>query len=252
MEFLNRHLTRILLIAAGMIFLFISVRCVISDEKIKSSPKKTSATKDTEKDSGAPADSTKIPTHNSNGGSLRQNSGPKPGAHAIPYSSLSAEQKSLRTMIGVFKETIRSTEYDTFVRRLENLRVGPQVYVDKQSDAGEMRIIRARYPLSGTRYLHAQFFTDENGQPHLQHLSFEFRPGDNAFANAVAEVQSQIVNGAPDIAIPDAYAKWDLADAGYILWIKTMTLEDLEDDPFNSYTSDDVGTVRVVLEEEIH
>ncbi|NJL71061.1 MAG: hypothetical protein HC888_05310 [Candidatus Competibacteraceae bacterium] len=38
----------------------------------------------------------------------------------------------------------------------------------------------------------------------------------------------------------------------YIVWVKKMAKDDLQDDPFNSYTSADSGTVRVAVELEIH
>ena len=31
-----------------------------------------------------------------------------------------------------------------------------------------------------------------------------------------------------------------------------MNLEDLKDDPFNAYTQNDVGTIRMAIEMEIH
>ena len=39
---------------------------------------------------------------------------------------------------------------------------------------------------------------------------------------------------------------------GRNVYVKRMSLEDLKDHPFNAYTSQDVGTVRVVHEQEIH
>jgi hypothetical protein len=49
----------------------------------------------------------------------------------------------------------------------------------------------------------------------------------------------------------DGYALWKLSD-GRILWVKRMDMDDLKDDPFNAYSADDVGTIRVAVESEIH
>ena len=49
---------------------------------------------------------------------------------------------------------------------------------------------------------------------------------------------------------PD-YHLWNLPN-GYILWVKKLDSSDLLDNPFNAYSSADIGTIRVAVEQEIH
>lgn len=126
----------------------------------------------------------------------------------------------------------------------------PVITHDSNSVTGEMAIVRTKKPLPGTRYFHAQFFNNEDGQPFVQHMSFEFKPGPTAMADAVQAVHSAFGVQSPETQ-REGYAKWDLPD-GHILWVKKMDRDDLKDDPFNAYSDSDVGTVRVVLEAEIH
>jgi len=127
----------------------------------------------------------------------------------------------------------------------------PLVVRDNNPDSGEMLIVRTKSPLPGTRYFHAQYFTDEDGSRFVQHMSFEFKPGPDAMAAAVATVERNFPNlSRPVVQKPD-YVKWIL-DNHYIVWVKKMAEADLQDDPFNSYSVSDNGTIRVAVELEIH
>ncbi len=128
----------------------------------------------------------------------------------------------------------------------------PLVAKQSNPDTGEMSIVRTDNPLLGTRYFHAQYFKDESDQTFLQHMSFEFKPGESAMAEAVAAVRKafpSLTN--PPLVNSPSFVKWAL-DEKYIVWIKKLEAADLRDNPFNAYTSNDVGTVRVAVEAEIH
>ncbi|ATH06760.1 hypothetical protein BIY24_02030 [Halobacteriovorax marinus] len=122
---------------------------------------------------------------------------------------------------------------------------------DSNPYTGSMTVLRTNNSLPGTRYFHAQVFTDEAGKPFVQHMSFEYRPSADAFAEAVAAAKKTFgLTKVADVR-KDGFYSWN-TDDGYIIWIKRMTKEDLKDDPFNAYTDKDVGTIRVAKEIEIH
>jgi hypothetical protein len=127
----------------------------------------------------------------------------------------------------------------------------PVVTQNFNPDTGKMLIVRTGEALPGTRYFHAQFFEDENKQPYLQHMSFEFRPGPDAMDKAVKAVESQFPGlGKPSIKNAD-YIQWQTKN-DYIVWVKRMSAEDLKDDPFNAHTKADAGTIKAAVEQEVH
>ncbi len=47
------------------------------------------------------------------------------------------------------------------------------------------------------------------------------------------------------------YVLWKTGN-GRIVYVQKMALKDLKDNPFNAYTKDDVGTIKVAVELDIH
>jgi hypothetical protein len=162
------------------------------------------------------------------------------------------EKSSLEDMSKtLFQFTRPDSRLGDLVQYLESSQQEPQVARNSNPDTGEMVIVRTRNPLPGTRYFHAQYFSDENQQSFVQHMSFEFKPSPTALNEAVETLQKNF----PDLPAPKTrnadFVQWSVP-GGYVLWVKKMTAEELKDDPFNAYTADDVGTVRVAVEREIH
>ena len=123
--------------------------------------------------------------------------------------------------------------------------------VDSNPYTGSLTVIRTNNSLPGTRYFHAQIFTDENNKDFVQHMSYEYRPSENAFAEAVAAAKKTFgLTKVADVR-KDGFYSWN-TDDGYIIWVKRMEKEDLKNDPFNAYTDADIGTVRTAKELEIH
>jgi hypothetical protein len=167
-------------------------------------------------------------------------------------SSSKTERASLEDMSrSLFEFTRPQSRLSDLVQYLEGSRQQPFVTRDANPDTGEMLIVRTKSPLPGTRYFHAQYFSNENNEPFVQHMSFEYKPSLTAMQEALQAVEKSF----PDLPAPevknDGFAKWNLK-GGYILWVKKMKAEDLQDDPFNAYTAADEGTVRVAMELEIH
>jgi len=122
---------------------------------------------------------------------------------------------------------------------------------DKNKFTGEMVVVRTNNTLPGTRYFHAQVFKDENNNDFIQHMSFEYRPGDKAFAEVVASIKKEFNLSDNATVQKDGFYSWN-TDSGHVIWIKRLQAEDLKNDPFNAYTKADVGTIRVAVELEIH
>lgn len=162
------------------------------------------------------------------------------------------EQTSVESLVKVlFAARGVQLKASDFAKTLENIGLEPKVKLDSNKDTGDLSIVRTNKTLEGTRYLHAQFFSDEKGKSSLQHLSFEVRPSENSFAVASEIVKTQF---GKDIHLTTNEAElktWSTKD-GYVVWIKKMTAEDLQGNPFNSYSQKDIGTIRVVIEENVH
>lgn len=117
-------------------------------------------------------------------------------------------------------------------------------------EAEEFWLVRTSNPPVGTRYLHAQFMGSKY-KGFLQHFSFQFRPGDDAFELAVEAVKKAFGNlPAPRIQEND-FISWRVNRA-YNVWIKKLTWEDLVDHPYNAHTQEDVGAIQVAVELEVH
>lgn len=62
--------------------------------------------------------------------------------------------------------------------QLENKKLSPYRSLDKNEDIGDMHMIRTHKSLRGTRYFHAQFFSDQHKDSlFVQHISFEVKAG---------------------------------------------------------------------------
>lgn len=156
-------------------------------------------------------------------------------------------EKSLNTLsdfLNYYTEPDRPKE--ELVEQLKNWELKPVEAVQANQYTGSMSIIRTRKTLPGTRYFHAQYF-DGN----LQHMSFEFQKGPGAMDKAIKAVETSFgIKGKPTSDRAN-FKSWSTKE-GYVVWIKKMEESDLKDDPFNAYTKEDVGTIRVAIELEIH
>jgi hypothetical protein len=140
---------------------------------------------------------------------------------------------------------------DSLMTTLETLKQSPYKATDSNPYTGDMTIIRTKSPWPGTRYFHAQYFTDENRQSYPQHLSFEFKPGEKSFAE-VQKVIREILPGLSEPSIQkEKFIQWELHN-GYVIWVKVLEQRDLEPNPYDAYTTADVGTVRVAVELSPH
>ncbi len=168
------------------------------------------------------------------------------------FEPASENEVSMLKMTELISDTINNKKDSKALRSsLISLGLKPITSVDSNPYTGTMKIVRTEKNLPGTRYFHTQIFTDENGVETIQYSAVDVRGGPNAFERTtLASAKSFKVNAKPDYQKP-GFNKWSLGD-GRNLWIKKMEAKDLKDDPFNAYSADDVGTIRVVVELEIH
>lgn len=173
-------------------------------------------------------------------------------ANALPESLTIREKDSVDQMTGMLAlPLMQSQKVAALVNVLKTAGQVPQVTHDTNAYTGEMAVVRTAKPLDGTRYFHAQYFMDEKGAPFLQHASYEIRPTENAMAIAEESVRRTFKGLTRANQKSADFIEWDL-DGSHVVWIKKMAAEDLKDNPFNAYTDQDVGTVRVAVESRIH
>lgn len=175
---------------------------------------------------------------------------PTASTPSVPMSFTHEERASLRTLTSLLSDVTRHPSKPTeLIEQLIRNGYEPVISKDSNEYTGSMVIVRTKNTLPGTRYFHAQYFTDESGKYFPQHLSFEFRPG-NSMADIVGQVESTFGPlGKPAFANAE-WMEWKLPNE-YTLWIKKLGAEDLEGDPFNAYSADDVNTIVVAVERDV-
>jgi hypothetical protein len=156
-----------------------------------------------------------------------------------------ASLKKMTTVL--FQYTSAEERLEDLVDDLKSSGQDPFLVRDKNKHTGEMIIVRTKSPLPGTRYFHAQYFTDEAQHTFAQHMSFEFRPSPEAMNQAIQTVQEAFPNLDPPTDESRDFIQWDL-DHGYVVWIKRLGPADIQGNPFNSYSEDDIGSIRIAIE----
>ena len=117
---------------------------------------------------------------------------------------------------------------------------------DSNPHTGTMWTVRTDNALPGTRYFHAQLYGEDD--THMQHVSFELRPGADSMATAVDLVrQAHPHLGRPEIERDD-YVLWK--SDGRVVSVKRLSGEELRGNVFNAHAPEDEGTVWVVSEDD--
>ena len=169
----------------------------------------------------------------------------------LGFKSAIAAQSSANNILELMTEQIRGKlGPKDLVKELDLLLLKPQVQADS-NDLGKMIIVRTERALPGTRYLHAQYFSNEAGEPEIQHMSFEIPPAPEAMKLGVSLVKSAFKElGEPALTRPN-FVLWK-APNGFVVWVKRLSADELSEDPFNAYGPSDVGTIRIAIEHDIH
>lgn len=170
------------------------------------------------------------------------------GETAAAAVNASAELTSVNELMQNIADNVKPDQTpQALIDYLTRTHQDPVVAHDKNEYTGEMTVIRTRNPAPGTRYFLAQFFSDEKGGSFPQHLSFESRAGADAFANGVAAVRKAFPDlGEADVK-NDNFMQWNLKN-GYVVWVKQLGPQDVEDDGVNPHSPEDVGTIWTAVE----
>ncbi len=167
------------------------------------------------------------------------------------FEARSPSEESAEALSILFKKFVASeSDSESLMSDLKGLDLEAKRTIQDLGEGRGFSVVRTMNSLKGTRYFHAQFFSDENGKEHLQHMSFEMsakEPFERVRELAKAYLSSEIESETKR----SDYHLWKMKN-GYNVWVKVMTKEELLDDPFNAYTENDAGVRRLVIEQEIH
>ena len=171
----------------------------------------------------------------------------------LPGGPLSVEEiQSVNQIVKTIAQAIsQKSNSQKFMKALLALQLEPKFIDQQETSLGSMVTVRTENSLEGTRYLHAQFAGEKNNADYLEHISFQIRPGSNSFQKAV-EVLNQFL---PKNKITkESYSDYVLYNTfdGYVAWAKIGNREDLKSNKYNAFAPEDMGTVIVTIEQEIH
>ncbi|MBC7754096.1 MAG: hypothetical protein H7Z71_07645, partial [Moraxellaceae bacterium] len=170
-----------------------------------------------------------------------------------PGGPLSAEEvESVHQIVKTIAQAIsQKSNSQKFMKALLGLKLKPKFIDQQETSLGSMVTVRTENALEGTRYLHAQFAGEKNNADYLEHISFQIRPGSNSFQKAI-EILNQFLPKNKITKESDSdYVLYNTTD-GYVAWAKIANREDLKSNKYNASAPEDVGTVIVTIEQEIH
>lgn len=170
-----------------------------------------------------------------------------PSKELSPAEARTAAQSLKKMSTLLFQNSVAGKKMEDFVKELKESAQEPFLVRDRNEETGDMIIVRTKSPLPGTRYLHAQYFTDENQHTFAQHLSFEYRASPQAMVQAIQTVQEIFPHLDQPAYETRDFIQWDLED-GYVIWIKRLGPEDIQENPFNFYSAADIGSIRIAVE----
>lgn len=156
----------------------------------------------------------------------------------------------LAQMTDFLKLSALQPDLKTTLSRLQTMRTQPTYFQDSNPSTGTLYILRTENPLKGTRYFHAQYFSDENKKPYLQHMSFEIPPGKDSLRLAADALKKSFPGLREPHLQKEGFVMWKWK-GGYNVWALRLSKDHLKDDPYNAYSENDEGTIRVAMELDI-
>jgi hypothetical protein len=135
------------------------------------------------------------------------------------------------------------------IKQLNDTNQRPSLNIEHSQVSGDLTIVHTENPPPGTIYFHAQFFSTPGTKDSMQHMSFQFKPDPQAMNDAISAVQGSIRGlGTPTLQT-DNFVQWNLPGGTYVIWVKRLNQEDVENDPFNPYMPEYIGSIRVAVEQ---
>ncbi len=161
-------------------------------------------------------------------------------------------RQSLQKMTGLLnKYATHPNDLKGLLSELKATHQAPVMTNQSNPYTGDLLIIRTDNPFPGTRYFRAQVFGSASDDYAIQHASFEFAPGKDSLNLAKEAVFSAFGNlGSPQFQ-DDHFISWKVNDQ-YNVWLRVLQEQDIKNSTFEAYTEDDIGTVKVALEAEVH
>lgn len=173
---------------------------------------------------------------------------------ATPWKGSQDPVENLQALTQAMADHTRSSRaFEDFIRYLADSGQQPRVYKESAVVLGDIYIVRTESPPPGTRYFHAIYEEEENGELVMRHMSFDYRAGEKSFKEAVQAIEKAFPDGKKrdrEGSVSDFFV-WELPD-GYVVWVKKMVNDDIIDHPINAYTEDDLGTIKVAIEINPH
>jgi hypothetical protein len=170
-----------------------------------------------------------------------------------PQGPLSFQEvQSVNNIVKTISQAIAKRSNSTaFMQAVQALNLKPKFMDEGTTAVGSMITVRTHDALEGTRYLHAQFTGVKNNADYLEHVSFQIRPGSDSFQKAV-EILNQFLPKNKKVKESSSDYVLYNTDDGYVAWAKIATREDLKSNNYNASSKEDVGSVIVTIEQEIH
>ncbi len=168
-----------------------------------------------------------------------------------PVSSMTEEEGQEAAQATLNAALAADSTIEDFVDRLKAHENDPTI--DKQGDDsfGEVYSLSLKSAYPGTRNFYAQYESSPGGPPRARRISFELPPGLDNVKKAQAVLDS--VPGLTKVVRQEDDFGRTQYDDGRHCWYKVMDEEWIaQDNPLHAYDKEDLGTVIVVCEEDIH
>lgn len=174
-----------------------------------------------------------------------------PPTQRVGLSHNSNSQYSLTTMNKILKHfALTQHRLADIIARLDALHMNPVLHRDQNPYTGTMYVLRTDSPLPGTRYFHAQYFSDEKQVPFLQHMSFDIPPQKNGFQKTIQAIKATFGKLPRPAIVKKDFIMWPWKK-GYNIWIQQLNKEQVSSDPFNAYDETDIGSIKVAVELDV-
>lgn len=162
------------------------------------------------------------------------------------------EQASVNTITKMLRAAVaQDISTKSFIELVKTTGLKPVASTNKDPDSNGLTTVRASNSLEGTRYFHAQFFAGDKIKDFPQHLSFEIRPSANSMEIASQMIETNFKGSAKLVETRADYKRWKTS-TGQVIWAKVLDEEDVMESPINPRDKNDIGTVWVAIEHEIH
>jgi hypothetical protein len=187
---------------------------------------------------------------------------PKPSSAISPLKSKSkATQKPVtsmnkkegqKAMQETFREALKEeSSIEELVTILKDFESLPSINREGDESFGHVYSISLKKAFPGTRNFYAQYESSPGSAPRVQRISYELPPGPESvikareFFDTIDGVERVVEEG-------EEFGRVQYKD-GRHCWYKVMDEEWIaQPNPINAYSKDDIGTVVIVCEDDIH